>query len=113
MGRILLCAILSDTLNLQSVTTTDADRFAVSLLSKIGCIDNPDQIAREMFKAKTHWITCLGPYAMVRGDQKDFKWGNWKVGISVLEVTDMEPVLAHAEDLILELRFLKKEKGGA
>ena len=35
VARILMCAILSDTLNLQSVTTTDADRFAVALLAKV------------------------------------------------------------------------------
>eukprot|EP00929_Paragymnodinium_shiwhaense_P056780 TRINITY_DN28431_c0_g1_i1.p1 TRINITY_DN28431_c0_g1~~TRINITY_DN28431_c0_g1_i1.p1 ORF type:complete len:537 (+),score=107.40 TRINITY_DN28431_c0_g1_i1:71-1612(+) len=113
VARLLMCAILSDTLNLQSVTTTNADRFAVCLLAKIGCVENPDQTARLMFRAKTNWIAGLGPYAMVRGDQKDFKWDDWRVGIAVLEVTDMEPVLAHADELLLELRFLKKEKGGA
>merc|ERR1712061_618663 len=114
VARLLMCAILSDTLNLQSVTTTNADRFAVALLAKFGEVEEkPDQIARLMFRAKTAWITSLGPYAMVRGDQKDFKWGEWKAGIAVLEVTDMEPVLALAEDLLVELRFLKKEKGNA
>lgn len=34
MAKLLLSAIISDTLNLKSPTTTDADRFAVSLLSQ-------------------------------------------------------------------------------
>jgi len=36
LAKLLLEAILSDTLNLQSVTTTDADRRAVALLSLYG-----------------------------------------------------------------------------
>jgi inorganic pyrophosphatase/exopolyphosphatase len=113
VARLLMCAILSDTLNLQGPTTTDADRFAVALLAKWGGVEDPNEVARHMFRAKTTWITSLGPYQMVRGDQKDFKWDGWKVGISVLEVTDTEPVLAYGEELLMELRFLKKEKGGA
>merc|ERR1711862_750331 len=111
IARILMCAILSDTLNLQSVTTTNADRFAVALLAKAGEVDDPDQVARLMFRAKTNWIVNLGPYSMVRGDQKDFSTAGWKYGIAVLEVTDMVPVLAKAMELIMELRALKIEKG--
>lgn len=111
IARLLMCAILSDTLNLQSVTTTDADRFAVTLLAKIGEVDDPDQVAREMFRAKTTWVVNLGPYSMVRGDQKDFGADRWKYGIAVLEVTDMEPVLKVAGELVVELRYLKIEKG--
>ena len=36
MARLLLCAILSDTLDLQSVTATNADRLAVAILSQLG-----------------------------------------------------------------------------
>ena len=49
-------------------------------------VPDPDQLAREMFHAKTNWIVNLGAYEMVRGDQKDFECSGWKFGISVLEV---------------------------
>ncbi|XRB16354.1 DHHA2 domain-containing protein [Pseudoscourfieldia marina] len=111
IARLLMCAILSDTLALRSVTTTDADRFAVAMLAKLGEIESPDTVAKQMFKNKTRWICNLGPYAMVRGDQKDFTVEGWKMGIAVLEVTDTAPVLAIADKLLLELRILKKEKG--
>uniref|UniRef100_A0A7S4LJI6 inorganic diphosphatase n=1 Tax=Eutreptiella gymnastica TaxID=73025 RepID=A0A7S4LJI6_9EUGL len=113
VARVLMCAILSDTLNLQSVTTTNADRFAVALLAKVGGVEDPDEVARLMFRAKTNWVVGLGPYAMVRGDQKDFTVEDWKFGIAVLEVAGMvDQVLAVADELILELRALKVEKGG-
>lgn len=111
IARILLAAILSDTLNLQSVTATNADRMMVTLLSILGEVPDVDELARGMFRAKTEWIVNLGAYEMTRGDQKDFGCCGWKIGIAVLEVTDTAPVLAVADNLLLELRILKVEKG--
>jgi inorganic pyrophosphatase/exopolyphosphatase len=135
LAVLLLHAILSDTLNLRSVTTTEADRGMVALLSSFGGISNTkkvdeadelnaglsktaayqeteiDLLAKRQFQAKTDWIVALGAYEMVRGDQKDFSCGPWKFGISVLEVTDCNKVLDVAYEILLELRLLKKEKG--
>jgi inorganic pyrophosphatase/exopolyphosphatase len=125
---LMLQAILSDTLNLRSITTTDADRSMVALLTSYGGIGKLtkhapsaygdmyddeviDLLAKKQFQAKTSWIVALGPYEMVRGDQKDFACGPWKFGISVLEVTDTTQVLKVAQDILSELRLLKKEKG--
>ncbi|CAE8613442.1 unnamed protein product [Polarella glacialis] len=105
VARILLAAILSDTLNLQSVTATSADRFMVTLLAILGDCDDPDQLARDMFRSKTEWIVNLGAYEMCRGDQKDFSCKGWKFGIAVLEVTDVATVLKVAGNLLLELRI--------
>ncbi len=131
LACLLLQAILSDTLNLRSVTTTEADRGMVALLSRYAGISNLktvassgngklnpayqeteiDFLAKSQFQAKTDWIVSMGAYEMVRGDQKDFSCGPWKFGISVLEVTDLTPVLEKASQILLELRLLKKEKG--
>jgi inorganic pyrophosphatase/exopolyphosphatase len=113
LARLLLCAVLSDTLDLQSVTTTHADRLMVTLLAMLGDVEDPSEIARQQFKAKTDWIVNLGPYEMCRGDQKDFEAHGWKFGIAVLEVTAPAQVLLVAHKLLLELRMLKKEKGNA
>ena len=124
LAVLLLQAILSDTLNLRSVTTTNADRSMVALLHGYGGIGNAkliqsvglyqdaeiDFLSKKQFQAKTNWIVALGPYEMVRGDQKDFACGKWKFGISVLEVTDTSKVMNCARDILLELRLLKKEK---
>mmetsp|Transcript_48870 Transcript_48870/g.72592 ORF Transcript_48870/g.72592 Transcript_48870/m.72592 type:complete len:542 (-) Transcript_48870:445-2070(-) len=128
---LLLQAILSDTLNLRSVTTREADRSMVAVLSTYGGINTGkveheeidedavavyketeiDLLAKRQFQAKTDWIVKLGAYEMVRGDQKDFTCGPWKFGIAVLEVTDTTAVMAMSEEILLELRLLKKEKG--
>jgi manganese-dependent inorganic pyrophosphatase len=110
-ARLLMSAILSDTLNLQGPTTTDTDRFAVALLAKLASQDGvvvvPDDEARLMFRAKTRWIVNLSEYAMVNGDHKHFCVDNWRFGISVLEVTEIAPVLEKAASILDELRFLK------
>ncbi len=129
LAALLLQAVLSDTLNLRSVTTTEADRSVAALLSRYTGISNIktvaskgtkydayeeteiDFLAKSQFQAKTDWIVSMGAYEMVRGDQKDFSCGPWKFGISVLEVTDTTPVLEKSADILMELRLLKKEKG--
>ena len=56
IARIMLCAILSDTLNLQSVTTTKADRIMVAILARLGDVGDftaIGELAKAQFKAKT------------------------------------------------------------
>ena len=43
----------------QSVTTTNADRFLVTVLCILGECEDPDELARAMFRAKTEWIVGL------------------------------------------------------
>lgn len=111
IARLLLCAILSDTLNLRSGTTTAADRFSVALLASFGEVQDCDNLAMQLFTAKTDWIVNLGAYEMIRGDQKNFTVGDVRMSLAVLEVTTLEPVLAVAEDLLTQLRVFKYEKG--
>eukprot|EP00930_Biecheleria_cincta_P045063 TRINITY_DN31057_c0_g1_i1.p1 TRINITY_DN31057_c0_g1~~TRINITY_DN31057_c0_g1_i1.p1 ORF type:complete len:483 (-),score=96.29 TRINITY_DN31057_c0_g1_i1:4-1452(-) len=114
VARILLCAILSDTLELRSATTTRADRLMVGILSILGELANfqaVHNLAADMFRAKTDWIVSLGARDMVRRDQKDFTAGGWRLGIAVLEVTCPDAVYDQVKDITVELQALKKEKG--
>ena len=85
---MLLCGILSDTLNLTSATTTDADRLMCVLLTILADVEQsvtvqfknesrvirgPNQLACAMFKAKTNWFVGLGAYEICRGDMKRFE----------------------------------------
>ena len=46
VARILLCGILSDTINLMSPTTTDADRIALVMLTAVARVDDLDLVVR-------------------------------------------------------------------
>ncbi len=107
---VLLCGILSDTINLTSPTTTHADKVMATLLAFLAEERHPNQLAKEMFKAKTAHLTKLPPYSIVRADQKNFKMGEFMVGWATIEVNDPLPILQKSRQLLMELRVLKKEK---
>ena len=50
---MLLCAILSDTLNLMGPTTTDWDRMMVAILCAITGVKDIQALAKAQFKAKS------------------------------------------------------------
>lgn len=112
VARLMLCAILSDTVNLTSPTTTWADRFIVPLLARFCGEASVNTLAQQLFKAKTSWFVTLSPFEVVRADQKDFasaaglRWG-W----ATVEVNEPDKLLAQTEQLLLELHHLKQEKG--
>jgi manganese-dependent inorganic pyrophosphatase len=53
VAGMLLCAILSDTLNLQGPTTTDWDRMMVAVLCEIAQVKNINALVKAQFKAKS------------------------------------------------------------
>eukprot|EP00392_Amoebophrya_sp_AT5.2_P000168 g168.t1 len=118
IARLLMSAILSDTLNLRSPTTVPEDRFAVTLLALrcgLQTSQEVDAYALQMFAAKTAWIASLGARKMCRADCKEFTSasGATKFGIAVLEIAgEPELLLSKVSDdeLKTELSALKKEK---
>lgn len=110
VAKVLLCGILSDTINLTSPTVTDADKLMATMLCFLGKVNHPNVLAQDMFRAKTKWFVSLGAYEMIRGDQKSFKAGGLTFGWATIEVTSVDEVMKSAGDLLLELRVLKKDK---
>ncbi len=110
VARVLLCGILSDTVNLTSPTTTNADRLFSTLLTFLGEVDDPNTLAKNMFKAKTAYLVNLSPFAIVRADQKDYRIAGQRIGWATVEVNEPQKILDKADELLLELRVLKKEK---
>jgi len=112
---MLLCAILSDTLNLLGPTTTDWDRLMVAVLSDIAGVDDIQLLASQQFKAKSKELASLSPHALVNGDQKSFSFEvkdgfNGDIGFAVVETTDDDAILSRVNELLPELVACKKEK---
>ena len=53
VAGMLLCAILSDTLNLMGPTTTDWDRMMVAVLVEIAQVKDINALVKAQFKAKS------------------------------------------------------------
>eukprot|EP00569_Conticribra_weissflogii_P007499 CAMPEP_0171344890 /NCGR_PEP_ID=MMETSP0878-20121228/20397_1 /TAXON_ID=67004 /ORGANISM="Thalassiosira weissflogii, Strain CCMP1336" /LENGTH=487 /DNA_ID=CAMNT_0011848183 /DNA_START=87 /DNA_END=1550 /DNA_ORIENTATION=- len=114
VAGMLLCAILSDTLNLQGPTTTEWDRLMVAVLSEIAEVDDIQFLASQQFKAKSKELAGLSAHGLVHGDQKSFsfKTDNFvgDVGFAVVETTDDEVIIDRLDELLPEIVACKKEK---
>jgi hypothetical protein len=64
---MMLCAILSDTLNLLGPTTTEWDKSMVALLAAIAEVDDIEKLAAQQFKAKSKQLANLSPNQLVCG----------------------------------------------
>jgi inorganic pyrophosphatase/exopolyphosphatase len=111
---MLLCAILSDTLNLQGPTTTEWDRLMVTVLVEIAGVDDVQFLASQQFKAKSSELANLTADVLVNGDQKVFTFKTDKfegsVGFAVIETTDSAVLMAKKDDLLAALKEDKEAK---
>jgi inorganic pyrophosphatase/exopolyphosphatase len=115
VAGMLLCAILSDTLNLQGPTTTEWDRLMVAVLSEIAAVDDIQFLATQQFKAKSRELAGLSAHGLVNGDQKSFSFKtesfDGDVGFAVVETTDDAVIVDRLDELLPEIVACKKEKG--
>lgn len=114
VAGLLLCAILSDTLNLRSPTTTDWDRKTLSMLVQYTGVEDVNLLATKQFKAKSQSLTEMSAYSLVNGDVKQFKFSDpvgtsIQVAYSVVETTDLAAMLVRVPELLLEMRTVKSE----
>ncbi|BDY04307.1 manganese-dependent inorganic pyrophosphatase [Ferrimonas sp. YFM] len=94
---LLLAGVLSDTLNLSSVTTTDHDRRLVAQLASIAEL-HPDDFAQAMFQAKSD-LSDKSAYEIVVGDYKNYSINGKAVGFGVAEVLDSGQLLQRTNEL--------------
>ena len=105
IAKIILAGILSDTLNLNSPTTTDIDRKLVKELNKIAKLDLKKFVA-DLFAAKSS-LKGISLATLIAQDYKVFEMGAKKVGIAAWETTLPDSVLSQKGKII---KLLKEKK---
>lgn len=108
IAGLMLSAILSDTLNFSSPTTTQEDRDIATQLVKITG-ENPDELADKMFDAKSD-MTGMSPRDILLADSKVFDMNGKKVRITSIETVKPENVLALDTQLIESAKVIKTEE---
>lgn len=109
LASLMLSAILSDTVNLKSATTTQKDKDAVISLSKSAEIADIDQLALEIFKAKSN-TSSLSDKELLKNDYKIFEFAGKKVFIGQVETVEQEKIIAsRGEGLKKAIDDLQKE----
>jgi manganese-dependent inorganic pyrophosphatase len=105
VAKLLVCGILSDTLNLTSPTTTQEDRKLLEKLNDVAKLDIEEFVA-EMFKAKSS-LEGISTQDIITLDYKNFEMGTKKVGIATWETTFPESVNVKKNE-IMEALVAKK-----
>jgi manganese-dependent inorganic pyrophosphatase len=104
----LLGGIISDTLNLTSPTTTEADRKAVAHLKTLAGVRDVNAFARELFNAKSR-TSHLSAMEILQQDYKEFDLEGVRFGMGVVETVFPEEVLARQEEILEAIRALKAQ----
>lgn len=97
IAGIMLAAILSDTLEFRSPTTTPEDKIIAETLAKEIGVDI-NELATKMFEAKSD-ISDIDPMDLILMDSKVFDMNDQKVRVSVVETTSPGMVLEKKETL--------------
>lgn len=111
LATFMLSAIISDTLNLNSPTTTDDDRMVIKKLLPIANLSTAqkNEFAQAMFMAKSD-IRHLTDHEILLMDYKQYQFGTSKWGIAGIETMDMAQIIGRMEGLTMTARSLKQEK---
>ena len=107
----MLTAILSDTLEFRSPTTTEHDKaWAVRLADGLG-VSIPE-LAAEMFRAKSD-VSAFSEAELLRMDSKEYAVDGTKFRVSVLETTAPEMILDRKAALMEAMPAVAAEDGVA
>lgn len=109
IAGIMLSGILSDTLCLQSPTTTYIDKQAVLELSQIAQINYKDY-AFEMFKEGTS-LEGLTKYQVIKSDFKTFPHDDKKFAIGQVFTLDKDRIFNELDEYLKVLEEIKEKEG--
>ncbi|MDO4441332.1 MAG: manganese-dependent inorganic pyrophosphatase [Moraxella sp.] len=111
LATLMLSAIISDTLNLNSPTTTDDDRHALTALMGIANLSPTakDDYAHAMFAAKSS-TAHLTAREILLMDYKAYDIGGKSWGIAGIETVDTRQIFARLHELADTANTLAQEK---
>lgn len=90
IAGILCAAIISDTIQFKSPTSTHADRITAERLALLAGI-NIDEFSVKMFDAGCSFKN-MTTEEMIKNDFKDFAIGSYKVGVGQINTTDLRSI---------------------
>lgn len=110
LAGMMLSAIISDTLLLNSPTTTDHDREAVKYLAKVAGVADYKEYGIAMLKAGAN-VDAKDDATIVDGDAKTFELGGTKMRIGQVNAVELDDVFKRQDDLEKKMHELMDENG--
>ena len=108
VAKLLLCGILSDTLILQSATTTSIDVECADFLSKITGLEIKS-LGEEIIKAGSR-IGGRSSNEIINQDMKEYDEGKVKFTVSQIEVDGTDEVLERKKEFLDALEIERKSR---
>jgi manganese-dependent inorganic pyrophosphatase len=108
IASLLLCGILSDTLILQSTTTTEADREAAEYLSNITNLDI-QKLGADIISAGSH-IGGRSANEVIHQDMKEYTEGKLSYTVSQIEVDNTGEVMSRKKEFLDELEIERRSR---
>jgi len=105
---MMLSAIISDTLNFQSKTTTNLDKEYAAELAKI-CKVNIKDYAKELLSASVN-LDKADLKELISRDLKEYKMNNYKVEVSQTNYVDMGVITKRLNEIKEEVRKYQETK---
>lgn len=109
IAALLLCGILSDTLILQSSTTTETDVYTAEYLSNITDLDIKF-LGEDIIKSGSH-IGGRSASEIINQDMKEYCEAQEKFTVSQIEVDSTVEILKRKKELLEELENERKSRG--
>ena len=109
IAGLLMCGLISDTLNLTSPTTTRVDREIMAELSEISGV-NPSDLASEIFSVGSPLMT-LQAKEVVTADCKEYSEHGVKFSVSQIEEISFASFQQQRETLVEELEKYRASHG--
>lgn len=106
IAGILCAAIISDTANFKSPTSTYADKSTASKLAKIANIDI-DEFAVELFKAGSS-LYGLSPQKILNYDFKEYIFNKYKLGIGQINSSDQDSFNRIKDEMLVHMKEVFK-----
>jgi manganese-dependent inorganic pyrophosphatase len=107
IAGLMLSAILSDTVILQSPTTTTLDRELAGWLAEIAGVEIHPFGAR-MFSAGCA-VEGADPKTLIHQDLKVYEESGWKLSVSQMETVGLDAFKSMREALVRELEYAKED----
>tara|TARA_R110001583_G_C5665985_1_gene410134 strand:+ start:5058 stop:5975 length:918 start_codon:yes stop_codon:yes gene_type:complete len=110
VAKLMMGAIISDTVNFQGPTTTDIDKAAAKELAEIAGVSDLNAFAEAQFEAKSD-IALVPASELILRDQKVFEMAGEQLAIGQLELTSLETAFSKKADMLVEMEKIHAEKG--
>lgn len=111
LAKLMLSAILSDTVGLKSSTTTEKDRLAANDLQKTSGVLDLENLTLQIFMAKSD-LSKLSDEQVVLNDYKIFDFSGQKVLIGQTETVEQSEIIATKKDSLLKAMEQIKQREG-